>query len=173
VAHAGSIAVRLLADRTGLTKELSKATRRRSFVPVHDRSQVLVDVAVMLADGGEAIGDINVLRHQGQVLGPVASAPTVWRALDELTPAALKRIEVARARVRRHVWAQLPDLPASQVADTDLGGVVVLDVDATLVTAHSEKSQAAPTFKGGFGYHPLAVWCDNTGGDARRSHASR
>ena len=57
----------------------------------------------MLADGGEAIGDINVLRHQGQVLGPVASAPTVWRALDELTPAALKRIQVARARTRRHV----------------------------------------------------------------------
>ena len=162
VAHAGSIAVRLLADRCGLTKELSKATARRSFAPFHDRGQVLVDVAVMLADGGEAIGDINVLGHQGQVLGPVASAPTVWRALDELTPAVLKRIEVARARVRRHVWAQLPDLPASQVADTDLGGVVVLDVDATLVAAHSEKESAAPTFKGGFGYHPLAVWCDNT-----------
>ena len=145
VAHAGSVAVRLLADRTGLTKELSKATARRSFVPVHDRGQVLVDVAVMLADGGEAIGDINVLRHQDQVLGPVASAPTVWRSLDELTPAALKRIEVARAKVRRYVWAQLPTLPASQVADTDLGGVVVLDVDATLVTAHSEKGQAAPT----------------------------
>ena len=58
MAHAGSIAVRLLADRTGLTKELSKATARRSSVPVHDRRQVLVDVAVMLADGGEAIGDI-------------------------------------------------------------------------------------------------------------------
>ena len=70
VAHAGSIAVRLLADRIGLTKELSKATARRSFVPVHDRGQVLVDVAVMLADGGEAIGDINVLRLQGQVWGP-------------------------------------------------------------------------------------------------------
>jgi len=152
----------MLADRTGLAKELSRATARRSFAPVHDRGQVLVDVAVMLADGGEAIGDINVLRHQGQVLGPVASAPTVWRALDELTPAALKRIQVARARVRRHVWAQLPKLPASQVADTDLGKVVVLDVDATLVTAHSEKQFAAGTFKGGFGYHPLAVWCDNT-----------
>jgi hypothetical protein len=162
VAHAGSIVVRLLADRTRLTRELSKATRRRSFRPVHDRGQVLVDVAVMLADGGEAIGDINVLRHQDQVLGPVASAPTVWRALDELTPAALKRIEVARARVRRHVWAQLPALPASQVADTNLGKVVVLDVDATLVTSHSEKELARPTFKGGFGYHPLAVWCDNT-----------
>jgi len=60
------------------------------------------------------------------------------------------------------VWAQLPALPASQVADTDLGRVVVLNVDATLVTSHSEKEDAAPTFKGGFGYHPLAVWCDNT-----------
>ena len=162
VAHAGSVAVRLLADRTGLTGELSKALTRRSFVPVHDRGQVLVDVAVMLADGGEAIADIDVLRHQASVLGPVASAPTVWRALDELTPAALKRIDAARARTRRHVWAQLEDLPASTVADTDLGDVVVLDVDATLVTAHSEKELAASTFKKGFGYHPLGVWCDNT-----------
>jgi len=162
VAHAGGVAVRLLADRVGLTGELSKALARGCFTPVHDRGRVLVDVAVMLADGGEAIADIDVLRHQSRVLGPVASAPTVWRALDEVTPAALKRIEAARARVRRHVWAQLPVLPASKVADTDLGEVVVLDVDATLVTAHSEKEQAAATFKGGFGYHPLGVWCDNT-----------
>ena len=64
----------------------------------------------------------------------------MWRALDELTPAALNRIEKARAKVRRHVWAQLPaGVPASQVAGTDLGETVVLDVDATLVTAHSEK----------------------------------
>ena len=71
VAHAGSVATRLLADRTGLTGELSKAMLRRGFVPVHDRGRVLTDVAVMLADGGEAIADIDVLRHQGGVLGPV------------------------------------------------------------------------------------------------------
>jgi len=141
---------------------LSAVLQRRSFVPVHDRGRVLVDVAVMLAAGGEGISDIAVLRHQEQVLGPVASAPTVWRTLDELTPARLRAIEVARARTRRHVWAQLPLLPASKVVDTDLGDTVVLDVDATLVTAHSEKEQAAPNFKGGFGYHPLGVWCDNT-----------
>jgi hypothetical protein len=80
VAHAGSVGLRLLAERTGLTAELSRAMVRRSFVPVHDRGQVLRDVAVMLADGGEAIADIGVLRHQGGVLGPVASPPTVWRA---------------------------------------------------------------------------------------------
>jgi hypothetical protein len=53
-------------------------------------------------------------------------------------------------------------VPASKVAGADLGDVVVLDVDATIVVAHSEKDCAAPTFKGTFGFHPLGVWCDNT-----------
>ncbi len=165
VAHAGSVATRLLSDRTGLTGGLSSALTRRSFRPVHDRGRVLVDLAVLLADGGEAIADIDVLRHQRQVLGPVASAPTVWRTLDALTPAAMKRVEKARAKVRRHVWVQLAaadGVPSSRVAGTDLGETVVLDVDATLVTVHSEKEAAAATFKGGFGYHPVGVWCDNT-----------
>lgn len=105
-AHAGSAALRLLADRTGLTGEVSKAMARRGSVPVHDRGRVLADVAVMLADGGEAIADVDVLRHQSQVLGPVASAPTVWRALDEVTPGRRKKIQSERARFRRHVLAQ-------------------------------------------------------------------
>jgi hypothetical protein len=124
---------------------------------------VLADVAVMLADGGEAIADIDVLRHQSGVLGPVASPPTVWRALDEVTQGRLKKIATARARVRRHVWAQLPGgVPASKVAGTDLDDLIVLDTDATIVISHSEKEQAAPTFKRTFGFHPLGVWCDNT-----------
>ncbi len=129
----------MLADRTGLTGALSAVLQRRSFVPVHDRGRVLVDVAVMLAAGGEAISDIAVLRHQEQVLGWVASAPTVWRALDESTPARLRATEVARTR--RHVWAQLPMLPASEVVDTDLGDTVVLDTDATLVGYFAHHTQ--------------------------------
>jgi hypothetical protein len=163
VAHAGNVATRLLADQVGLTGALSAAMARRGFTPTHDRGRVLVDVAVLIAGGGEAIADIDVLRHQGEVLGSVASAPTVWRALDEVTPAVAKRIDKARAKVRAHVWSQLPGgLPASKVADTDLGDTVVLDVDATLVTTHSEKEGSASTFKKGFGYHPLGVWCENT-----------
>jgi hypothetical protein len=159
---AGVVAVRLLADRVGLTAGLSAALARRGFAPGHVRGQVWVDVATMLTAGGEAIADIDTLRHQGDLLGPVASAPTVWRTLDEATPAMLKRVEKARARTRQHVWGLLPQLPASKVAGTDLGDVVVLDVDATLVTAHSEKELAKATFKGGFGFHPIGVWCDNT-----------
>ena len=78
---AGSVAVRLLADRAGLTEGLSAALARRGFTPGHDRGQVWVDVAMMLTAGGEAIADIDTLRHQGGLLGPVASAPTVWRVL--------------------------------------------------------------------------------------------
>jgi hypothetical protein len=178
---AGAAAVRLLADRVGLTAALSQVLARRKFVPAHDRGQVLVDLATVLVAGGEAIADIDTLRHHDGLLGPVASPATVWRALNEITPAALKRIGAARAKVRRHVWTLLPDgVPAAPVAGTDLGEVVVLDADATLVTAHSEKEKAAANFKGGFGFHPLGVWCDNTGellairlrpGNANANHA--
>lgn len=165
VAHAGGVAVRLLADRVGLTEALSLALARRSFTPVHDRGRVLVDVATMLAALGEAIADIDTLRHQHQLHGPVASAPTVWRALAELTPARLRRVEQARARTRAGVWARLPDgrPPASMVAGQRLpDDLVVLDVDATIVVAHSEKENARATFKHTFGFHPIGVWCDNT-----------
>lgn len=166
VAHTGSVGLRLVGDRTGLTGGVSKALARRSFVPVHDRGRVLLDVAVMIADGGEAIADIEVLRHQAPVLGPIASQATVWRTLDEITAAQGKKIAVARARTRRHVWALLAantgGFPVSRVAGTDLGATVVLDVDATIVISHSEKEQASPTFKRTFGFHPLGVWCDNT-----------
>jgi len=164
VAHAGSVAVRMLADRTGLTSALSAATARAGFIAFHDRGRVLVDVATMIAGGGEAIADIDTLRHQQGVLGAVASAPTVWRALDELTPAGLKRIAGARAKSRERVWSLIPGgLPASRVAGTVLpADVVVLDVDATIVIAHSEKERADRTFKKTFGFHPIGVWCDNT-----------
>ena len=85
MALAGSAAVRLLADRVGLTEHLSTALSQRGFVPVHDRGRVLVDVATVLAAGGEAIGDIDTLRHE-PVWGPVASPATVWRTLDGITP---------------------------------------------------------------------------------------
>jgi len=164
IAHAGSVAVRMLADRTGLTGALSAALARQGFTPGHDRGRVLVDVATMITAGGEAIADIDTLRHQQDVLGAVASPPTVWRTLDELTPAALKRIDHARAKTRARVWSLVPGgLPASTAAGMALpADVVVLDVDATIVVAHSEKEQATATFKKTFGYHPIGVWCDNS-----------
>ncbi len=86
-------------------------------MPVYDRGQLLVDVATMLVDGGEAISDIAVLRHQEQVLGRVASAPTVWRTLDEVTPGRLRKIATWVSNTHKHVWSWIPaGIPESMAA---------------------------------------------------------
>ncbi|GGJ68686.1 hypothetical protein GCM10012282_77100 [Streptomyces lacrimifluminis] len=123
-------------------------------------------LAIMLADGGEAIADLALLRDQAEVFGPVASTPTAWRLLAGIDSAALARLRSARATAREVVWLQAAEttagIPAARAGGRDLPGLV-LDLDATLVTSHSEKEQAAATYKRGFGYHPLLCFLDNTG----------
>jgi Transposase DDE domain group 1 len=167
VSHAGSAATRLLADRSGLTGALSGALARRGFAPLHDRGRVLADLAVAIADGATTITEIDTLRHQGELFGPVASDTTAWRALAECDGAALARVAKARARVRHHVWglieARHGGIPSAKAAGRELGEVMVVRIDATVVVAHSDKQQARGTFKGTYGHHPLTAWCDNTG----------
>ena len=151
--HAGARLLADLADAVGLSGALSVAMaptkqRRRG----HDRGDVLVDLAVAIADGAEAISDLATLRDQPDLFGPVASHPTVWRTLDAIDEAALERIKTARAEARAKAWAAGAD-----------PGFYVIDIDATLVNAHSEKEQAAPTWKRGFGFHPLLAYLDATG----------
>jgi len=121
---------------------------------------------VLLADGGEAISDLAVLRQQIGLFGPVASDPTAWRVLDAIDTAALARLRAARAAARELAWAQLLEirrcLPATTVLGRALPGFV-LDIDATIVLAHSEKQAAAPTWKHSFGFHPLLCFLDATG----------
>jgi DDE family transposase len=118
----------------------------------HDRGEVLVDLAVMIADGGEGISDLAVLRHQPSLFGAVASNPTAWRTLEAVDDAALERIKRARAEARAAAWAAGAD-----------PGFYVVDIDATLIDSHSEKQGAAPTYKHGFGFHPLNAYLDATG----------
>ena len=151
--HAGSRLLAEIADVVGLTSALSVAMaptkqRRRG----HDRGRVLVDLAVMLADGGDAISDLAVLRDQPALFGEVASHPTAWRTLAAVDDAALERVKTARAEARRRAWGAGAD-----------PGCYVIDLDATLVGAHSEKEGAAPTWKRGFGFHPLLAYLDATG----------
>src|SRR4051812_38525446 len=114
VSHVGAALLRMLADRAGLTSALSGALARKGCWPGHDRGRVLVDLAVLIADGGEAIADIDVLRHQQEVFGPVASDTTVWRALDEIDEVRLRRIAAARAKVRTRVWQPFGGPPPAQ-----------------------------------------------------------
>jgi hypothetical protein len=163
VSHVGAALLRMLADRTGLTGQLSLALARRGWWPAHDRGRVLTDLAVMIAGGGEAIADIDTLRHQPDVFGSVASAATCWRALDQIDPTGLRRIATARARARARVWQLAGGPPGAVAAGRSLGhGVVVLDVDSTIVLAHSDKQGAAATYKHSYGFHPILVTCDNT-----------
>jgi len=151
--RAGSALLAELADRVGLTHELSRAmapTRERRAG--HDPGRVLRDLAVMLADGGDALCDLGALRDQPDLFGHVASDATAWRVIDAIDPERLGAIRDARARARGRAWA-LGVRPAA----------LVLDVDATLITSHSDKEGAAPTFKRGFGFHPILCHLDESG----------
>jgi hypothetical protein len=166
VGHAGTRLLADLADATGLSVALDEALaplRQRNRG--HDPGRVALDVAVMLADGGEAIADLAVLRNQRELFGSVASDATAWRVLDGIDDAALARIRVARARAREVAWAQAAE--TGRLASSTVGGFtmpgLVLDMDATLVVCHSDKECASKTWKRTYGFHPLMCFVDATG----------
>jgi hypothetical protein len=167
VAHAGVLPPRLLAEQLGLTRGLSAGMRRRDFEPVYDRGQIVLDLALMLIDGGEAISDFQALAHLAPVIGPVPSTPTVWRTLNEIGDLQLARVNAAVTEFRRHWWgllsARLEGFPWLRVAGKELTGITVLDLDASVVFSGSEKENAKATYKGGTGFCPNLAACDNTG----------
>lgn len=133
VSRAGAVLLVELADRAGLTAELSAAlapTRERRSA--HDPGRVLRDVAVMLADGGDCVTDLDALRALQRLFGQVASETTTHRVLKAIDGPALVAVRAARAGARAKTWA------AGARPDT-----ITLDIDATLLTAHSDKDRAA------------------------------
>ena len=168
VSHAGSRLLVDLAAATGLTAACGEAlagTRKRDGVG-HDPGRVWTDLAVTVADGGETITDLAVLRNQGALFGPVASTATAWRVLDSVDATVLSGLRTARAHARQVAWAQRAETTglaygASMAAGRAVDGLV-LDFDASLVICHSEKEGADKTFKRTFGYHPLMCFLDNT-----------
>jgi hypothetical protein len=162
VSHAGTALLRELAAETGLVKGWTAAlidTYR--LPPMHAPGQVLVDLAVSIADGGDALRHLRTLRDQPKLFGLVASDPTAWRVVDKVDAARLEALRAARARARERAWAA--------GAAPDLSKQMWLHFDATLLTAHSDKENAAPTWKRGFGFHPLLCYLDRpdiSGGEA-------
>jgi hypothetical protein len=154
VSHAGSGLLAQVADKLELTRGLSLRLaglkqRRRG----HDLGRVIRDLAVMLADGGECVSDLGAVRDQEALFGPVASDSTAFRAIDKIASmtGGLDALRSAHARARERFW--------------ELGGAperLTVDVDATLITAHSEKENAAGNYKGGYGFHPLQAYLDET-----------
>lgn len=157
VAHVGLHALGSFADRLGLGDALSaRIPWSGAGFPIHDRGKVLVQAALMLAGGGESCLDIEHLRIGGDLFGSVPSDTTVARTFHEITSSTRSGIAEAMAEIRAGVWSR-----SSMTTGTD---PVFLDIDASLVEIHSEnKEQTAPTFKGGFGFHPLFCFADATG----------
>jgi hypothetical protein len=155
-AHAGSRLLAEMADFTGLSGALSEAlaaTVRRSRR--HDPGRVLLDVALTLADGGDCLSDLSVLRDQPSLFGSVASTPTASRVIDSVDAERLGAIREARANARARAWS-------AGLCPVRKTGPLIIDFDATLVDSHSEKSGAGPTYKGGYGFSPLACFLDAT-----------
>lgn len=159
VSSSGGLLLRQTMRASGLDRALSVGLGPwRSDRAVHDPGKVLLDVATAVALGGDCLADVALVRAQPEVFGPVASDPTVSRLIATLAAdmdAAVAAIRAARALARGRVWSRRRPIPGEP------GGQVILDLDATLVTAHSEKEHAAPTFKRGFGFHPILAFCDH------------
>jgi hypothetical protein len=160
VSQAGAVLLWETMRVTGLGRGLSQALERwRAPRAVHDPGKIVADLAAALVLGGDCLADIAVLREQPHLAGPVASDPVVSRlvaALAEDAPRALKAIRSARAAARERAWAL-----AGQDAPGGDGGLVTVDLDATIVIAHSDKEQASPTWKKTFGFHPMTAWADH------------
>ena len=162
VSHAGVGLLRELAEYTGVAEGVSGALiDSYKGVPVHPPGRVFTDLAVAVADGADAISGIAVLADRQDLFGPVASMPTTWRVLDRVTEDNLPAVRAARARARARAWAA--------GAGPDLAQELRLDFDATITLAHSEKENAAATWKRTFGFHPLLCFLDRpdvAGGEA-------
>jgi hypothetical protein len=163
VSHAGTVLLTDTISTVGLDHALSVALAPwRPRLAVHDPAKVLLDLALGLAVGGDCLADVAVLRAEPGVFGLVASDSTVSRTIDRLADdatAVLAAIDTARAAARARAWKLAGDRAPDH--GIDAGRPLVIDVDATLVTAHSEKEGAAPTFKKGFGHHPLWAFVDH------------
>jgi hypothetical protein len=154
VSHAGAALLAQAADRLGLTDALSRALApMRERRGRHDPGRVVRDLAVMLADGGDCLADLRAVRDQQLLFGPVASDATAFRVIDRIArdPGLLDALHTARARARETAWN------AGAAPER-----IIIDIDATLICAHSEKEGAAGTFKRGFGFHPLLAYLDES-----------
>ncbi|MBS9376000.1 hypothetical protein GON09_005021 [Rhodococcus sp. B50] len=166
VSHAGAVLLPSTAEKTGLASALTTELVAYRRPPArHDPGKIVLDLAVSLAIGGDCLADIAQLRAHPELFGQVASDPTVSRLITTL----------ATHRNSRWLRSGVPAPPPAPRAWTSAGTsapnhaiderhLLVIDIDATLVTAHSEKESAAPTFKRGFGFHPLCAFVDHGDG---------
>ena len=160
VSQGGGVLLAHTLRATGLDRGLDAALERwRQPRAVHSPGKIVTDLAVAVALGGDCLADVAMLRAQPELFGPAASDPVVSRLVTCLAadaPRALKAIRAARAAARQRAWEL-----AGDAAPGAGGGLVTVDIDATIVTSCSDKEQATPTWKKTYGHHPLTVFADH------------
>jgi hypothetical protein len=145
--------LREMAEYSGLVSGVTGALiGTYSGLPFHLPGRVFSDLAVAVADGADCISGIAVLADRQGLFGPVASVPTAWRVLDRISQQRLGLVAQARAAARARVW----EAGGAPNLDQEL----CLDFDGTITIAHSDKQDAAPTFKKTYGFHPLLCFLD-------------
>lgn len=154
VSRTGDVLLRELTVDTGLAAGWTVALldTYKALPTVHAPGRVLADLAVMIADGGDALAHLATLRDQDKLFGQVASDATAWRVVERVDEPHLVRLQAVRAAVRERAWAA--------GAGPDLTAGLTIDIDATITIAHSDKENAAKTWKKTFGFHPLLAYLD-------------
>ncbi|WP_369658087.1 IS1380 family transposase [Streptomyces sp. RPA4-2] len=159
LSQAGAVLLLETVRKTGLDQAISAALAPwRKPRAVHDPGKILLDVALAVALGGDCLADVAMLRCEPAVFGPVASDPTVSRLIDTLAASgdkALQAVRSARSEVRHRAWS----LAGENAPDADCQ--VTVDLDGVLVIAHSDKQDAAATWKKTYGHHPLTAFVDH------------
>jgi hypothetical protein len=154
VSRAGVALLRELTVETGLAHGWTEALldTYKAFPAVHMPGRVLADLAVAIADGGDALAHLATLRDQDKLFGTVASDATAWRCVERVDEAHLERLREVRAHARERAWAA--------GAGPEPADELTIDIDATITIAHSEKENAAKTWKKTFGFHSLLAYLD-------------
>lgn len=163
VSRSGIALLRELTEVTGLVEGWTEQLldTYKALPTVHAPGRVLADLAVAIADGGDALSHLKTLRDQDKLFSVVASAPTAWRVIERVDAEHLTRLRRVRALARERAWAA--------GAGPDLTQGLTIDLDATILISHSEKENAAATWKKTFGFHPLMAYLDRPdicGGEA-------
>jgi hypothetical protein len=163
VSRSGVVLLRELTEVTGLVQGWTGQLldTYKAMPTVHAPGRVLADLAVMIADGGDALSHLAMLRDQDKMFSVVASAPTAWRVIERVDAEHLAQLRAVRAQARERAWAA--------GAGPDLTAGLTIDLDATILISHSEKDNAAATWKKTFGFHPLMAYLDRpdlSGGEA-------
>ncbi len=159
VSQAGAVLLLETVRKIGLDQAISaQLASWREPQTVHDPGKVLLDLALAVVLGGDCLADVAMLRCEPAVFGPVASDPTVSRLIDALAASgekALRAIRSARAEARTRFWS----LAGKNAPDVD--GQVTVDLDGVLVIAHSEKEDAAATWKKTYGHRLLTAFVEH------------